>query len=80
MPVLQFFIYLTVVDFGPLPCSVVTTTRKFFTVLASIIYFGNPATSKQYLGTVLVFGGLALDSWKGKEAKKSKLDPQTECK
>lgn len=47
-----------------------TTTRKFFTVLASILYFGNPATTKQYAGTVLVFAGLALDAWKGKEQKK----------
>lgn len=64
----QLFIFLTVQDFGPLPLSLVTTTRKFFTVLASIIYFGNPATSRQYMGTVLVFLGLALDTWKGKKA------------
>ena len=62
----QLFIYLTVADFGPLPCSIVTTSRKFFTVLASIIYFGNPASTRQFLGTVFVFAGLALDSWKGK--------------
>lgn len=73
----QLFIYLTVADFGPLPCSIVTTTRKFFTVLASIIYFGNPATTKQYIGTVLVFVGLALDSWKGKEQKGKKKEPES---
>ena len=70
----QLFIFLTVVDFGPLPLSLVTTTRKFFTVLASIIYFGNPATSRQYMGTVLVFLGLALDTWKGKEKKHASQD------
>merc|ERR1740131_133374 len=36
----QFFIFLCVSDFGPLPCSIITTTRKFFTVLASVIFFG----------------------------------------
>jgi len=65
----QLFIFLTVQDFGPLPLSLVTTTRKFFTVLASILYFGNPATSRQYAATVLIFLGLALDSWKGKDKK-----------
>lgn len=65
----QIFIFLTVVDFGPLPTSIVTTTRKFFTVLTSIIYFGNSATSRQILGIVLVFMGLGLDSVKGKDKK-----------
>ena len=65
----QLFIFLTVTEFGPLPCSIVTTTRKFFTVLTSILYFGNPATSRQYIGVVLVFTGLALDQIKGKEKK-----------
>lgn len=65
----QLFIFLIVADFGPLPCSIVTTTRKFFTVLTSILYFGNPATYRQYIGVVLVFTGLALDSIKGKEKK-----------
>lgn len=66
----QLFIFLTVTDFGPLPCSIVTTTRKFFTVLTSILYFGNPTTYRQYLGIILVFTGLALDQFKGKETKK----------
>ena len=29
----QFFIFMCVSEFGPLPCSIITTTRKFFTVL-----------------------------------------------
>jgi len=58
----QFFIFVMVSDFGPLPCSIVTTTRKFFTVLASVIFFGNVLTNLQWLGTTAVFVGLALDS------------------
>lgn len=38
----QFFIFIMVTDFGPLPCSIVTTTRKFFTILASVIFFQVP--------------------------------------
>ena len=50
----QMFIFLTVTEFGPLPCSIMTTTRKFFTVLASVILFGNVMSGRQWIGTVLV--------------------------
>ena len=53
----QFFIFMCVSEFGPLPCSIITTTRKFFTVLASVIIFGNSLIPRQWLGTVLVFVG-----------------------
>ncbi|XP_059490927.1 solute carrier family 35 member B1 homolog [Neocloeon triangulifer] len=62
----QFFIFLTVSEFGPLPCSIVTTTRKFFTVLGSVLFFGNTLLSRQWLGTLFVFAGLFLDSMYGK--------------
>lgn len=48
---------LQVSEFGPLPCSVVTTTRKFFTVLASVIIFGNVLLGRQWIGAILVFSG-----------------------
>lgn len=37
----QLFIFMMVSSYGPLPCSIVTTTRKFFTVLFSVVFFGN---------------------------------------
>lgn len=58
----QFFIFIMVTEFGPLPCSIVTTTRKFFTVLASVFIFGNLLTQAQWVGAALVFMGLSLDS------------------
>jgi len=58
----QFFIFLTVTEFGPLPCSIITTTRKFFTVLASVLFFGNVLIPRQWLGVTLVFTGLFFDS------------------
>ncbi|CAH2103366.1 unnamed protein product [Euphydryas editha] len=57
----QLFIFFMVAEFGPLPCSVVTTTRKFFNVLASVIVFGNVLQIRQWIGAVLVFSGLFLD-------------------
>ncbi|CAG0881658.1 unnamed protein product, partial [Darwinula stevensoni] len=51
----QLFIFVSVADFGPLPCSIITTTRKFFTVLGSVVIFGNRLIPRQWLGTCLVF-------------------------
>lgn len=64
------FIFLTVTSFGPLTYSIVTTTRKFFTILGSVIIFQNPMSARQWIGTVFVFIGLGLDSAYGKEKKK----------
>lgn len=66
----QYFIFMCVSEFGPLPCSIATTTRKFFTVLGSVLIFGNSLMTRQWAGAVLVFVGLFLDSVYGKEAKK----------
>lgn len=48
---------MTVVYFGPLTCSIITTTRKFFTILASVVLFANPISPMQWVGTILVFLG-----------------------
>ena len=62
----QYFIFMCVSEFGPLPCSLITTTRKFFTVLCSVIFFGNHLVERQWLGAILVFAGLILDGLYGK--------------
>lgn len=67
----QLFIFLTVSEFGPLPCSIITTTRKFFTVLTSVFLFGNNLTTMQWIGTTLVFTGLALDAIDSKSGSSS---------
>uniref|UniRef100_A0A1I8EA68 U3 snoRNP-associated protein Utp1 n=1 Tax=Wuchereria bancrofti TaxID=6293 RepID=A0A1I8EA68_WUCBA len=63
----QFFIFKTVAEFGPLTCSIVTTTRKLFTMLGSVILFGNTLTGRQSLATVVVFSGLLLDAIESKK-------------
>lgn len=73
----QFFIFMCVSDFGPLPCSIITTTRKFFTVLASVIFFGNELMSRQWLGVLLVFAGLFLDGVFGKKKQVEKQSNKT---
>lgn len=57
----QMFIYMMISSFGSLVCSVTTTTRKFFTILVSVLYYGHALTDRQWLGVALVFAGLGLD-------------------
>lgn len=59
----QQFIFLTVVNFGPLVCSVITTTRKFFTILLSTLIFQHALTLKHWACVLTVFFGLAIDVW-----------------
>eukprot|EP00946_MAST-07B_sp_MAST-7B-sp1_P002316 g2316.t1 len=72
----QFFIFLTITGPGPLVCTTITTTRKFFTILLSVIMNPeNSLTSAQWGGVGLVFSGLAGElakkySSKGKKKKK----------
>lgn len=65
----QFCIYKCITEFGTLTCSIVTTTRKFFTVLSSILIFGHVLRGRQWLGIVFVFSGLTLDIYFGKSKK-----------
>lgn len=61
----QLFIFLMIEHFGPLPCSLVTTLRKFFTVFASVFIFGNRLFFRQWIATIIIFTGLLLDIvWK----------------
>ena len=58
---------MCVSEFGPLPCSIITTTRKFFTVLGSVLMFGNTLLTHQWIGAALVFAGIFLDGVYGKQ-------------
>lgn len=57
----QLFIFSTIRHHGALLCSMVTTTRKFSTVLLSVIIFGHGVTPMQLLGVLLLFGALFVD-------------------
>jgi hypothetical protein len=65
----QLFIFTTITQLGPLTCSIFTTTRKFFTILASVLLFANPLFLRQWVGVILVFLGLLLDAFYGKSSK-----------
>lgn len=57
----QNFIYYTIQHFGSLTCTIITTCRKFFTILASVIYFGHPLSQMKWFGVAVVFAGLGMD-------------------
>ncbi|CAL8109184.1 unnamed protein product [Calicophoron daubneyi] len=62
----QIFLFTLITKFGSLMCAVVTTTRKFFTVLASVVLFNHTMSSQQWIGTLMVFAGIFLDQYYGK--------------
>ena len=55
----QLFIFLTIVQFGSLTNTIVTTTRKFFSILISTALSGSPLVPLQWAGVACVFAGLA---------------------
>jgi UDP-galactose transporter B1 len=57
----QNFIYYSIARFGALPTTVITTTRKFFTILASVAWFGHPLGGGQWAAIACVFGALASE-------------------
>ena len=57
----QNFIYYTITNFGPLSCSIITTTRKFFSVLFSVYVFSHGMSLQMWICVFLVFLGLGFD-------------------
>ena len=68
----QIFIFLTITWYSSLVCTTITTTRKFFTILLSIAYFGHHFSTTQWCATGLVFSGLYM----GILGQRSKQQPQ----
>lgn len=56
----QIFIFLTLSWYSSFVCTTITTTRKFFTILISVIHFGHKFSVGQWTSVCMVFGGLYL--------------------
>ncbi len=54
----QSFIFYTVARFDPLVCSTVTTTRKIFSVMLSILFKENSIPIQGWMGLLLASGGI----------------------
>lgn len=69
----QLFIFLTIRKFGSLVNTLICTTRKFFNILLSVLWNGNPLLPQQWLAVTLVFIGLLVSSI----AKQRRHKPKT---
>jgi len=76
----QFFIFHMVTVFGALCLSITTSTRKFFTILASVIYFNHALNITQWLAVAFVFGGLGMDIAKKAYMKNKKQNQNQKAK
>lgn len=72
----QCFIYLTLSKQGPLVLSIVTTTRKFFTIILSIVYYGHTLNQMQLMSLALVFLGIGLELHENLSSKRRKTSQQ----
>ncbi|VDL66824.1 unnamed protein product [Nippostrongylus brasiliensis] len=66
----QYFIFKTISEFSPLTCSVITTTRKLFTIIISVVFMNHPLLERQKWATFIVFSGLIMDAVDSKLSKK----------
>lgn len=57
----QICIYLVVANFKQHIYPLISTVRKIFTILLSILVFGHPMTIHQWFAMILVFGGMAYE-------------------
>jgi len=72
----QVFIFYTIANFSPLILSIVTTTRKFFTVLFSILMYNHPINLYQWMAIGLVFVGVFVEMLSGsKKHGKETINP-----
>lgn len=58
----QLFIFLSLRRFGSLVTTIITTTRKFFNILLSVLWLGNPLLPQQWAAVGMVFTGLLVSS------------------
>jgi len=57
----QTFIFYTIFNFSPLILSIITTTRKFFTVVTSVLVYKHHMNMYQWISILLVFGGIFVE-------------------
>lgn len=59
----QVFVFWTIREFNALTLTTITTTRKFFTILVSVVVHGNALAGKQWFAVATVFAGLFLEAF-----------------
>ncbi|GMI16437.1 hypothetical protein TrLO_g9258 [Triparma laevis f. longispina] len=73
----QSFIFYAIANFDPLMCTTITTTRKIFSVLLSLLFKGHNISGFGWLGILLASGGVMseveMKRKKGEEGKRKKF-------
>jgi len=72
----QIFIFLCIDWYSSLVTTTITTTRKFFTILFSVLHFGHSFTVGQWASVLMVFGGLYLSIASGSKPNAGKSLPE----
>jgi UDP-galactose transporter B1 len=68
----QCFIFFTLARFGSLVLVTVTVTRKMFSMLLSVFWFGHEMNVGQWAGVAVVFIGIGMDAYmKSRECAKT---------
>lgn len=76
----QNFILMTLYRFDSLILTTITTTRKFFTILCSVVWYGHVLVTNQWIGVGMVFFGLAMDTYGKYLSKQERLAASKEGK
>jgi UDP-galactose transporter B1 len=58
----QLFIFETIQHFGSLTLTMVTVTRKLFTMLLSVFVYKHHLTRGQWFGVAVVFAGIGVEA------------------
>ncbi|CAG9332965.1 unnamed protein product [Blepharisma stoltei] len=74
----QMFIFRGVKVLGALTLSIITTTRKFMTVILSIIYYNHSLNGYQWVSLLLVFSGTGMDFYLSLTRKDKKVKQDIE--
>jgi len=73
-PIGNYFIFLMISNFGSLKCSIVTTSRKFLTIIVNTLGYHRILSMNQIYSIVGVFFGIVLEQYgeyREKEKKKN---------
>jgi UDP-galactose transporter B1 len=76
----QIFIYYTLSRFSSLLLVTVTVTRKMLTMMLSVLWFGHRLSRMQWVGVVLVFGGVGAEGWIARREKVAKEKAKEKAK
>mmetsp|Transcript_1808 Transcript_1808/g.5483 ORF Transcript_1808/g.5483 Transcript_1808/m.5483 type:complete len:344 (-) Transcript_1808:961-1992(-) len=68
----QNFIFYTVRNISALACTTITTTRKFFTLLASLLLYKHTLSLRQGVAVAMVFSGIIWETINKHQTKSKK--------